>query len=84
MYDKNEKSACYFLGGVNEMEPRQPGNNKLPDFDQLNDRIIAEQPSEPHLIIKTNLDPQDSTENNPYYQGKDTSNPKALKDYFEE
>jgi hypothetical protein len=84
MYDKNKKSACYFLGGVNEMEPRQPGNNKLPDFDQLNDRIIAEQPSEPHLIIKTNLDPQDSTENNPYYQGKDTSNPKAFKDYFEE
>lgn len=84
MYDKKEKSACYFLGGVIEMEPRQPGNNKLPDFDQLNDRIIAEQPAEPHLIIKTNLDPQDSTENNPYYRGEDTSNPKAFKDYFEE
>ncbi|MDQ1003680.1 hypothetical protein QFZ28_004080 [Neobacillus niacini] len=66
------------------MEPRQPGNNKLPDFDQLNDRIIVEQPSGPHLIIKTNLDPQDSTENNPYYQGKETNDPKAFRDYFEE
>jgi hypothetical protein len=66
------------------MEPRQPGNNKLPDFDQLNDRIIVEQPSGPHLVIKTNLDPQDSTENNPYYQGKETNDSKAFRDYFEE
>jgi hypothetical protein len=36
------------------------------------------------LIIKTNLDPEDSTENNPYYQGKETNNPKAFRDYFEE
>jgi hypothetical protein len=81
---RKRKISKLFLGGVNDMEPRQPGNNKLPDFDELNDRIIAEQPSGPHLIIKTSLDPEDSTDNNPYYQGKETNNPKAFKDYFEE
>jgi hypothetical protein len=66
------------------MDPRQPGNNKMPDFDKLNDRIIAEQPSEPQFVIKTNLDPENSTENNPYYHGSETKNPKAFRDYFEE
>lgn len=66
------------------MEPRQPGNNKMPDFDQLNDRIIAENSSGPHLVIKTNLDPKDSTENNPYYQSEAAKNPKQFRDYFEE
>ncbi|MDF2856469.1 MAG: hypothetical protein K0Q87_2320 [Neobacillus sp.] len=66
------------------MESKLPGNKNMPDFDQLNDRFIAEQPSEPHIIIKTNLDPEDSTENNPYYHGTETKNPKAFKDYFEE
>ena len=66
------------------MEPRQPGNKKMPDFDQLNDRMIAESPSEPMIVIKTNLDPKDSTENNPYYQNDEVQNPKAFKEYFEE
>ena len=66
------------------MEPRQPGNKKLPDFDQLNDRMIAESRLQPMLVIKTNLDPKDSTENNPYYHGRETKNPKAFKEYFEE
>jgi hypothetical protein len=78
------KISKLFLGGVKDMEPRQPGSNNLPDFNELDDRIIAEQPSGPHLIIKTNLDPEDSTVNNPYYQGKEANNPKAFKDYFEE
>lgn len=78
------KNQHHIFRRCHDLEPRQPGNKKLPDFQQLNDRIIAEQPMEPHLIIKTNLDPQDSTENNPYYQGKETSNPKAFKDFFEE
>jgi hypothetical protein len=60
------------------MEPRQPGNNKLPDFDQLNDRIIVEQPSEPHLIIKTNLDPQEP-KITPTIRGKKPIIPKHLK-----
>jgi len=66
------------------METKQPGNQKLPDFNELNDRIIAEQPSVPHIVIKTNLDPKDSTENNPYYQGEQTKNPKEFRNYFEE
>lgn len=66
------------------MEPRQPGNKKMPDFNQLNDRMIAESSSEPMIVIKTNLDPKDSTENNPYYQNGGVQNPKAFKEYFEE
>ncbi|MGG3466714.1 hypothetical protein ABES02_04070 [Neobacillus pocheonensis] len=66
------------------MEPRQPGNKKMPDFDQLNDRVIAESTSEPMIVIKTNLDPKDSTENNPYYHNGEVRNPKAFKAYFEE
>lgn len=56
----------------------------MPDFDQLNDRIIAESPAGPHLVIKTNLDPKNSTENNPYYHNEETKNPKQFRDYFEE
>jgi len=66
------------------MEPKQPGNKKLPDFDQLNDRIIADRPSEVMLVIKSNLDPKDSTENNPYYHDKETNVPKEFREFFEE
>lgn len=66
------------------MEPRKPGNKNMPDFDQLNDRIIAESSSSPTLVIKTNLDPKDVTENNPYYQDTEVKNAKRIKEYFEE
>lgn len=66
------------------MEPRKPGNEKMPDFDQLEDRMIAESPSGPMLVIKTNLDPKDVTENNPYYHNEKIKDPKEFKDYFEE
>ncbi|MCL6570334.1 MAG: hypothetical protein K6T88_01450 [Bacillus sp. (in: Bacteria)] len=66
------------------MEPKQPSNKRLPNFDQQNDRIIAESSPTPMLVIKTNLDPKDAAENNPYYQNAAVKNPKALKDYFEE
>jgi hypothetical protein len=66
------------------MEPRKPGNKNMPDFDQLNDRIIAESSSSPMLVIKTNLDPKDVTENNPYYQDTEVKNAKRMKEYFEE
>ncbi|KAB2332339.1 hypothetical protein F7731_17210 [Cytobacillus depressus] len=62
-----------------------PGSNKLPDFDQLNDRIIAEQrTSGPTLVIKTNLDPKDSTVENPYYENEKTSNTKEFRNFFED
>ncbi|CRK80439.1 hypothetical protein [Neobacillus massiliamazoniensis] len=66
------------------MEPTQPGNKKITDFNSLNDRMIAESPSGPMIVIKTNLDSKDSTENNPYYHDKETKDPKKFRDYFEE
>ncbi|WP_075981678.1 hypothetical protein [Bacillus massilinigeriensis] len=67
------------------MEPRKPGNKELPDFDSLDDRIIAERSSsKPILVIKTNLDPKDSTENNPYFHNSEETNIKEFKDFFEE
>jgi hypothetical protein len=66
------------------MEPRQPGNKNIVDFDQLNDRIILESTPTPTIVIKTNLDPKNVTENNPYYQDDDAKNQKAVKSYFEE
>ncbi|MDZ5471620.1 hypothetical protein SM124_07645 [Bacillus sp. 31A1R] len=66
------------------MEPRKPGNEKMPDFDILNDRMIAKPTSQPFLVIKTNLDPKDSTVDNPYYHGKETNDQEEFRDYFEE
>ncbi|OIK11068.1 hypothetical protein BIV60_19160 [Bacillus sp. MUM 116] len=63
------------------MEPKQPGNKKLPDFDRLNDRMIAETPSQPFLVIKTNLDSKNITDENPYYRGKNTE---EFTEFFEE
>jgi hypothetical protein len=54
-----------------------------PDFDSLDDRLIAEEPSNPMLVIKTNLDPKDSTLNNPYYSEEANSNTNAFRRYFE-
>lgn len=66
-------------------EPKQPGNKKLPDFEELNDRFIAEKrSSEPMLVIKTNLDPKDSTVDNPYYQEDDKKDNEAFREYFED
>ncbi|MCP3738636.1 hypothetical protein [Rossellomorea sp. BNER] len=54
---------------------------QTPDFDELNDRVIAEMPQHPSLVIKTNLDPKDATEENPYYHNK---NKDQFEDYFKE
>lgn len=66
------------------MEPTNPGNNKLPDFKELNDRIIANRAPSPQLVIKTNLDPVDPTEDNPYYENAKLTDTEKFKDYFEE
>lgn len=55
----------------------------IPDFDSLDDRLIAEQPSSPKLVIKTNLDPKDSTEDNPYFTNQSNSDTNAFRYYFE-
>jgi hypothetical protein len=57
--------------------------NQMPDFDSLNDRIIAKQPSEPMLVIKTNLDPKDSTVDNPYFTNESHADTKKFREFFE-
>lgn len=64
-------------------EPNQLGNKQLPDFNELNDRMIVEKTSTPIFVMKTNLDPKDSTVENPYYHGEQTKDPQALRDFFE-
>ncbi len=59
---------------------KRTGNEQLPDFKELGDRIIAKPTSSPHLVIKTNLDPKDVTEGNPYHTGTTDKN---FRDYFE-
>ncbi len=66
------------------MEPQQPGSRKMPDFKELNDRLIVEQSPQPFLVIKTNLDPKDATEDNPYYQNKELTDKEAFLDFFKE
>ncbi|RBW67717.1 hypothetical protein [Bacillus taeanensis] len=38
----------------------------MPDFKELNDRIILNASSSPSIGAKTNLDIKNNTENNPY------------------
>lgn len=53
-----------------------------PDFKQLEDRVIADPSPEPMLVIKTNLDPTDSTENNPYLQSE-PEDKEEFQEFFE-
>ncbi|RHW36357.1 hypothetical protein D1B31_16700 [Neobacillus notoginsengisoli] len=63
-------------------EPNRPGNEKMPDFKELGDRVIAEAPKGPFLVIKTNLDPDYPTEDNPYYENKEQTDNGKFKEYF--
>lgn len=47
---------------------------EMPDFNSLDDRIIAEAPSGPFIGIKTNLDPEHPEMYNPYRQNKPEGN----------
>ncbi|CAI8882084.1 conserved hypothetical protein [Brevibacillus sp. IT-7CA2] len=42
--------------------------NDLPDFKQLDDRLIAQPPTSPILAIRTNLDKEPNDVDNPYVQ----------------
>jgi hypothetical protein len=66
------------------MDPLKPGSKQMPDFEELDDRMIAKHTNEPMLVIKTNLDPKDSTEDNPYYKNKEETDTNEFRDYFEE
>lgn len=48
------------------MEKHTKGNEEMPNFDKLNDRIIAEASDSPKIQIKTNLDAKSVEEENPY------------------
>jgi hypothetical protein len=57
--------------------------NSLPDFDSLNDRMIAKHSQSPMLVIKTNLDPKDSTVDNPYYTNNSQADTTSFREFFE-
>ncbi|RIW38414.1 hypothetical protein D3H55_02435 [Bacillus salacetis] len=57
---------------------------QTPDFDSLDDRVIASASGEPSMVIKTNLDPENIEEDNPYFNKSDQQDPKKFKDYFKE
>jgi hypothetical protein len=57
--------------------------NSLPDFNSLDDRMIAKHTQSPMLVIKTNLDPKDSTEDNPYFTANNQTDTKQFRDFFE-
>lgn len=63
---------------------KKAGNQNLPDFKELNDRIIAEASDEPMLVIKTNLDPKNATEENPYYKESESDRKEEFTSFFEE
>lgn len=65
------------------MDQKKSDNEKMPDFEELTDRVIAEPTDSPFLVMKTNLDPENSTEENPYFKEGKQTNTKAFRDYFE-
>jgi hypothetical protein len=69
---------------VLKMDSNQPGNEKVPDFKEMTDRIIASPASGPQLVIKTNLDPADATEDNPYLKNDQMTDSEQFKEYFKE
>lgn len=66
------------------MEPKQTGNISLPDFKEMTDRIVAEPANGVQLVIKTNLDPSDATEDNPYFKNEQITDSEQFKEYFKE
>ncbi len=66
-------------GGAYSMPKK---NEQLPDFKELDDRLIAEASSSPSLVIKTNLDKDDVKEDNPYATGQ--SNSDTFENFFKE
>ncbi|WP_423407011.1 hypothetical protein AABM38_14130 [Heyndrickxia sp. MSNUG] len=66
------------------MDQNQPGNEKLPDFKEMSDRIFINPYSGPQLVVKTNLDPNDATDENPYFKNDNMTDPQQFKEYFKE
>ena len=43
------------------------GNEKMPNFDHLNDRVIADGTAKPSFSMRTNIDSKGVLEENPYF-----------------
>ncbi|MEQ6377077.1 hypothetical protein RZN25_09620 [Bacillaceae bacterium S4-13-56] len=56
--------------------------NKIPDFDSLDDRLIAENSESPRIVAKTNLDVKSAKENNPYAVNKNI-NDRLFNEFFD-
>ncbi len=63
------------------MKNNKKGTEDVPDFKELSDRVIANPSPEPFLVIKTNLDPDHPTEENPYFV-KGQSDKEKFSAYF--
>ncbi|WP_102028441.1 hypothetical protein [Salirhabdus sp. Marseille-P4669] len=50
----------------------EKGVNQLPKFDDLTDRLISEGNEQGTISMKTNLDPKDPIEDNPYFDKNKT------------
>lgn len=66
------------------MEKDNDKQQQDPNFDSLNDRLIASRPSSPSLVIKTNLDQQNTEGLNPYYQEGNQKDPEKFQNFFKE
>ncbi|WP_216828533.1 hypothetical protein [Alkalihalobacterium elongatum] len=66
------------------MDKEKQGSKNMPDFDKLSDRMIAEPTDSPTFVMKTNLDPKNVTEDNPYFNEKNKQQSEEFCDYFEE
>ncbi|MGD6967964.1 hypothetical protein FZC78_06840 [Rossellomorea vietnamensis] len=66
------------------MEKDTDKKQRDPNFDSLDDRLIASRPSSPSLVIKTNLDQQNTEELNPYYQKENQKDPEKFQNFFKE
>ncbi|RFU71067.1 hypothetical protein D0469_03780 [Peribacillus saganii] len=66
------------------MEPQKPGNPNMPDFKEMEDRVMAPRNAQPTLVIKTNLDPENPEEFNPYAQNSNKAEKDQFDNFFEE
>ncbi|CAM4002465.1 hypothetical protein [Mesobacillus thioparans] len=67
-----------------KMKQKQTDSKSLPDFKEMSDRVFANPGTGPQLVIKTNLDPIDVTEENPYVQSDQPTDPEEFRNYFKE
>ncbi|MGG1631970.1 hypothetical protein [Rossellomorea sp. NRS-1567] len=69
---------------VKQLKEEDKVNKDLPDFKQLNDRVIAEEPKGPFLAIKTNMDTA-GVKDNPYAsENADPEQDEKLQQFFED